>query len=181
MFAPRAAGKLVRAGAARRRVRLRTTLILDKPVREVFDFCHDFENFQRIIQSLRRVVDYQDGRSHWEVISPGGEVLAWDAEVTKYVPNAVIAWRSVAGSVVDCKGLIRFGPAPNGRTRLQIEIDYDPGHTGFSDAIHALVDVPRQDQLNADLARANFYLRAQPRAVRSPEPAGAESPSSRSA
>jgi uncharacterized membrane protein len=161
-FAPEMTRQLLRIGAARRRVHLRTTLEIDRPVHEVFEFCRDFENFPRVVQSLRRVTDYQDGRSCWEVISPSGEVLSWNSEVTKYVPNVVIAWRSVPGSVVDCNGLIRFSPSPRG-TRLRVEVDYDPCHTGISDAIRALFDVPRTEQLEADLARANFYLRGEPR------------------
>jgi uncharacterized membrane protein len=163
-FAPEMTRQLLRVGAARRRVHLRTTLEIDRPVHEVFEFCRDFENFPRVVQSLRRITDYQDGRSCWEVISPSGEVLSWNSEVTKYVPNVVIAWRSVQGSVVDCNGLIRFSPSPRG-TRLRVEVDYDPCHTGISDAIRALFDIPRTEQLEADLARANFYLRGKPRSA----------------
>jgi uncharacterized membrane protein len=163
-FAPVLSRRLRRAGAARRRIELRTAIDLDRPVHEVFEFCRDFENFPRVVQSLRSVTDYQDGRSRWEVISPAGELLAWDAQVTKYVPNVVLAWRSIPGSVVDCNGLIRFSPGSNGGTHLEIEIDYDPCHTGLSDAVRALFDVSRNDQLQADLARANFYLTTQPRA-----------------
>jgi uncharacterized membrane protein len=154
--------RLLRAGAARRRIHLRKVLVIDRPVREVFTFCRDFENFPRVIQSLARITDYQDGRSRWEVTSPSGETLTWDAEVTKYVPNAVLAWRSLPGSVVDCNGLIRFSPTPSGSTRLQIEVDYDPCNTGFTDALRALLDIPRERQLEADLSRANFYIKGQP-------------------
>jgi uncharacterized membrane protein len=167
-FAPALVRRLLRAGAARRRVHLRKTLELDRPVHEVFEFCRDFENFPRVIQSLHSVTDFQDGRSRWEVMSPRGEVLSWDAQVTKYVPNAVIAWRSVPKSVVDCKGVIRFSPNDTGGTQLQIEIEYDPCHTGLSDAIRALFDVSRKEQLEADLARANFYITTRPPAPETP-------------
>lgn len=162
-FAPQMTRQLLRVGAARRRVHLRTTIEIDRPVHEVFDFCRDFENFPRVVQSLRSIKDFQDGRSCWEVISPSGEVLSWNSQVTKYVPNVVIAWRSVPGSVVDCNGLIRFSPSARGGTRLRVEVDYDPCHTGISDAVRALFDVPRTEQLEADLARANFYLKGEPR------------------
>jgi uncharacterized membrane protein len=167
-FAPSLVRRVLRAGAARRRVHLRTTLELDRPVHDVFAFCRDFENFPRVIQSLHGVTDFQDGRSHWEVMSPGGEILAWDAQVTKYVPNVVIAWRSIPGSVVACNGLIRFAPTPSGGTRLQIQVEYDPRDTGLADAIRALFDVSRERQLEADLARANFYFTTQPRQLESP-------------
>ena len=160
-FAPEMMRQLLRVGAARRRVHLRTTIEIDRPVHEVFDFCRDFENFPRVVQSLRSITDYQDGRSCWEVVAPSGEVLSWNSQVTKYVPNVVIAWRSVPGSIVDCNGLIRFSPSPRG-TRLRVEVDYDPCHTGISDAVRALFDVPRTEQLEADLSRANFYLSGEP-------------------
>ena len=161
-FAPALTRRLLRVGAARRRVHLRKTIEIDRPVHDVFEFCRDFENFPRVVQSLHNVIDYQDGRSRWEVITPGGEVIAWDAEVTKYVPNVVLAWRSVPGSIVDCKGIIRFSPTSRSSTRLQIEVDYDPRDTGLGDAIRALLNAPRTEQLEADLARANFYLSALP-------------------
>lgn len=168
-FAPVLTRKLLRIGAARRRVHLRTTIEIDRPIHDVFEFCRDFENFPRVVQSLRRVIDYQDGRSCWEVVSPSGDILSWHSQVTKYVPNAVIAWRSVPGSVVDCNGLIRFSPSSRGGTRLRIEVDFDPCHTGIADAVRALFDVPRTEQLEADLSRANFYLRGQPRRA-APDP-----------
>ena len=163
--APSFTRRLLLAGAARRRIHLRTAVEVDRPVREVFEFCRDFENFPRVVQSLHRVVDFQDGRSRWEVISPSGEVLSWDAQVTKYLPNAVIAWRSLPGSIVDCNGLIRFSPNERGGTHLEIQVDYDPGHTGFGDAVRALFDVSRTRQLEADLSRANFYLSARPQSI----------------
>jgi len=78
--------------------------------------------------------------------------------VTKYVPNVVIAWHSVPGSVVDCSGLIRFAHIDGESSRLDVEIQYDPCHTGFRDAIRALVVTSREKQLEADLARARRYL-----------------------
>jgi uncharacterized membrane protein len=179
-FAPGLRRQLLRIGAARRRVHLRTTIEIDRPVHEVFEFCRDFENFPRVVQSLRRVTDFQDGRSCWEVIAPSGEVLSWNSQVTKYVPIVVIAWRSVPGSVVDCVGVIRFSPAARGGTRLRIEVDYDPCHTGISDALRALFDVPRTEQLEADLGRANFYLSGQPRRAVDLDAEAEESTSTRS-
>ena len=162
-FAPALTRRLLRIGAARRRVHLRETIEIDRPVHDVFEFCRDFENFPRVVQSLHSITDYQDGRSRWEVMTPGGDVLAWDAEVTKYVPNVVLAWRSVPGSVVDCNGVIRFAPTATGGTKLQIQVDYDPRHTDLGDAIRALLNTPRTEQVEADLARANFYLSALPK------------------
>ncbi len=153
---------VVRHGAARRRVRLRTTIQVARAVPDVFAFCKDFENFPRIVGSLRRVTDFQDGRSHWEAYSPSGEVIEWDALVTKYVPNAVIAWSSVPSSSVVTSGIIRFAASGENMTRLTIELMYLPRDGGFTDALHALASPPRQKQLLADIDRASFYIESLP-------------------
>jgi hypothetical protein len=51
---------------------------------------------------------------------------------------------------------------------LQIQVEYDPRDTGLADAIRALFDTSRERQLEADLARANFYFTTQPQQLESP-------------
>jgi uncharacterized membrane protein len=153
---------VVRRGTARRRVRLRTTIDVARPVADVFAFCKDFENFARVIGSLRRVTDFQDGRSHWEAYSASGHVLEWDAVVTKYVPNTVIGWASTPSSPVRMTGLIRFAAGPSNGTRLTIELTYAPQDGGLGDALHALASRPRQKQILAEIERASFYIESLP-------------------
>jgi uncharacterized membrane protein len=152
-----------RAGARRGAVTLRTTIEVARPVRDTFDFFRDFENLPRIIGSLRRVVDYQDGRSHWEAYGPSDTVVEWDAVTTKYVPQSVIAWANTPNSPVESRGLLRFFGTSDGRTRVAIEFVYAPRDTPLKDAVSALVTPPRQSQVSADLARAHFYLESLPR------------------
>ena len=165
---------LVRTGAARRAIHLHHSVIIDRPVHEVFEFCHDFENFPRIIGGLHNVVDYQDGRSHWTVVTPSGRTVEWDAVVTKYMPNTVIAWESVRSSPVRTSGLLRFSPSGDGGTRLDLQVDYEPATTTMDEALHALFDVPIEEQLRADLARVSFYLASQPNREDSPAEATRE-------
>jgi uncharacterized membrane protein len=153
---------VLRRGGARRRIRLRTTIEIARPVNEVFAFCKDFENFARVIGSLRRVTDYQDGRSHWEAYSPTGEIVEWDAVVTKYVPNAVIGWTSVASSRVIMSGVIRFAATPNNSTRLTLDLTYVPQDNRLAEALKAMAVRPRTKQLLAELRRASFYVESLP-------------------
>lgn len=148
-----AADEIRRTGASRRTMHLRTTLEVGRPVAEVFQFCKDFGNFPRVVTLLERVTDYADGRSHWVARAPGGDLLEWDAVVTKYVPNTVIAWRSVTASPVDSSGLIRFAPLPGGRTRLDVEFSYQPEETDLGAALHALIVPPGEARLLEALER----------------------------
>lgn len=158
-IAPFAERTLLRLGSRRRLIEISKTIHVDRPVDEVFEFCHDFENFPRVIPSLRSVVDHQDGRSHWQVRTSGGRLLEWDAVVTKYVPHTVIAWHSVAGSAVDTGGTIRLAPADGG-TDITLELSYRPCETDFAEAIHALLDLSPARHLEAELARLPLLLRA---------------------
>ena len=115
---PLFASGLLRAGDKRRRVSFKSVVDVARPVGEVFAFFKNFENFARVMRGIRSVIDYEDGRSHWEVYTPSGGTIAWDAVVTKYVPNNVIAWTSVPRSPVDdgtrsihapCRGLDAIG------------------------------------------------------------------------
>jgi uncharacterized membrane protein len=145
---------LRRTGSARRSVDMRMTVVVERPVNEVFEFCRDFENFPRIVDVLLSVEDHQDGRSHWAVRSPKGDSIEWDAAVTKYVPNSVIAWESVPGSVVHAGGMMRFSPLSANETRLDIALTYQPLRTDLNEALHALVAAPNTRRIRGELMKA---------------------------
>jgi uncharacterized membrane protein len=147
-----------RAGAARRAVNLRTTIVVERPLKEVFEFCRDFENFPRIVDVLLSVEDTQDGRSHWTVRSPTGHEIVWDATVTKYVPNTVIAWESVPGSAVEASGLMRFSPLSETETRLDVTLTYTPLLTDFGEAVRALFHPSNTTRLRSKLSQAPEVL-----------------------
>jgi len=156
-----------RAGAARRAVDMRMTVVVERPVSEVFEFCRDFENFPEIINGFLSVSDQQDGRSHWKVETPRGEFIEWDALVTKYVPNSVIAWESKPGSAVQASGLMRFAPLSQKETRVDVSLTYLPKHTGLAEAFSALLKGDNTRRLREDIARA-------PEAISAREPSSTQ-------
>jgi uncharacterized membrane protein len=149
---------LRRTGAARRAVDLRMTVVVERAIAEVYEFCRDFENFPEIVDVLLSVEDTQDGRSHWAVRSPSGKAIEWDATVTKYVPNSVIAWESVPGSQVRASGLMRFSPLSDSQTRVDISLTYLPHHTNLSEAIRAIIGSSNNARLRSELTQASQEL-----------------------
>jgi len=147
-----------RVGERRRSIHLASEVEIERNVVDVFTFFKNFENFPRVIGGLHSVIDYEDGRSHWESYSPSGEIIAWDAVVTKYVPNHVIAWESVPQSMVEMRGLIRFMALTPTRTRLTFEANYSPTRSRLSDTIRALMGPAPQKRIVNDLKHARFYL-----------------------
>ncbi|MHB1262830.1 MAG: SRPBCC family protein [Gemmatimonadaceae bacterium] len=151
---PSLAGALVEAGARRYEVALRETLVFDRPIAELFAFCANFEHFPEIVSSLERVVDFDNGRSRWTLRTPAGRVVEWDAMVTKYLPQQVIAWESVAGSPVRSSGLFRFRALAPDRTLVDVTLRFAPVRVSAVDALASLLAPPRSRRLRTDLARA---------------------------
>ncbi len=156
--APAVAALLRSAGLARQTVRLHTTIVVERPVREMFALCSNFENFPRVVGALRGVTDFDDGRSRWAIAKASGELLEWDVVVTKYVPGQVIAWESVPNAPVESTGVVRFAPAGQDRTRLDITLRYRPAHTSLGDAFRAIVGPPRAPAVRAAMAQASDQL-----------------------
>ena len=148
---------LLRLGTERRSAHLRMSFVVAQPVEVVFAFVRDFENFPCIIGALRQVRDYGDGRSHWCASTPSGGTLEWDSVTTKYVPNRVIAWESVAGSPVDMHGSMRFHPE-DAHTCLRLELDYRVRTGALHDALIALTTPTRTEELERDIRRLSTYL-----------------------
>jgi uncharacterized membrane protein len=150
---------LRREGGRRRAAQVRTSLLVERPVREMFAFWSDFANFPRLIEGLEGVQDFGDGRSRWTLRLGSGALLEWDATVTKYVPGQVIAWESVADSPVASAGIVRFEALGPTRTRLDVDVSWAPGATSTREALRAFTVRRGGDRLRDELARAGEKLR----------------------
>lgn len=146
----------IRAG--RRAVDIHKTMNIDCPVERVFEFWANYENFPKFMSHLREVRDLGGGRSHWVAVGPARIPVEWDAEITHLRPNEVLAWRSVPGSRVDNIGSIRFQPNPDGSTRLDIRISYNPPAGAMGHGIARLFGADPERAMNEDLARLKSLL-----------------------
>ena len=145
------------AGTRRRAADLHFSFVVERPVEQVFAFCADFENFPRFIGAIRQVRDTGDGRSHWCASTPSGGEIEWDATTTKFVTNAVIAWKSTADSPIASEGTLRFRPEGN-LTCVQVALSYRVFDSTMADALTALVTRRRARELEADIRRIALHI-----------------------
>jgi uncharacterized membrane protein len=111
------------------------TIRIAAPIEQVFDLWRTFENFPKFMRNVRAVSRNADRSWHWELAGPLGASVQWDAHMTVYIPNELIAWTTKPGSQVQHAGLVRFQP-DRGGTRIQVEMSYNPpgaalGHGGI--------------------------------------------------
>lgn len=154
---PLVANAIRTAGTKRRKAALRFSLVVERPVEQVFAFFADFENFPRFIGSLREVNDSGDGRVRWVGRTPSGGSIEWHTRTSKYVTNSVIGWKSMPGSQVEMTGLLRFSPE-NGSTCVHVSIEYSVHDGRLRDAIVALFPRRRRDSLEAEFRTFSSLL-----------------------
>ena len=145
-------------GGRKRRLDVRSSVEIARPVADVFDFFKDLENLPLVIRAVTAVYDSQDGHSHWVVRSRRGVALEWDAVTTKYVPRSVIGFESVPGGPVEVSTTLRFVPLAADRTRLDVDVVYRTLHTELSDAIRALLSRRPSRRMQIDLENTRTYI-----------------------
>lgn len=72
-----------------------------------------------------RVID-QD-TTHWKVKGPLGKDVEFDAKTTEMSPERGIGWNSANYNEVETSGQVRFEEVAEGRTRIDVTMNYtDP-------------------------------------------------------
>jgi len=128
-------------GALERDLRLRKSVIIDRSAQDLYQFWRNFENLPQVMYHLDSVRSTTpDGkRSQWVVKGPAGMPVQWDAEMTDDVPGERIAWRSLPGSTIENRGIVRFERAPGGRgTMVTVELEYNPPAGGLGAVVAKL-------------------------------------------
>jgi len=108
-------------------VRVEDSIVIDRSVSELYHFWRDFTHLAEFMPHVKSVEVYEGNRSHWVVEGPAGAPISWDAEIVNDIPNELIAWRTVSGSVVDHAGSVRFYATPDGgATLVRVVFEYAP-------------------------------------------------------
>jgi uncharacterized membrane protein len=149
--------RLFGLGAGRRAIEFHKDITVLAPVSEVFQFWSAMENFPRFMSHVKDVRWLADGRTHWRVEGPAGMTFQWDSEITQFVREELLAWRSVPGSLIGHSGVIRFEAVPQG-TRIDIRLSYNPPAGAVGHAFARLLGVDPKREMDDDLLRLKSIL-----------------------
>jgi uncharacterized membrane protein len=114
-------------------INIRTTVYVDKPRQEVYDFWRNLENLPLFMTHLSSVQNLHTNRSRWTAKLPGNiATVSWEAEIVNEVPGKVIGWKSIPGSEIDNAGKVEFMDAEDGHgTVIQAVLSYLPPSGGY--------------------------------------------------
>jgi uncharacterized membrane protein len=139
-------------GTSSQAVSLQKTIYVDAPLDEVFELWANFETFPRFMSNVLEVRDLGEGRSHWVVRGPAGSRIEWDAEVTRFEPNRVLAWQTEPGAVVESSGLVHF-EREGDSTRVQVRMSYHPPAGVVGHGVATFLGSDPEKLMDEDLVR----------------------------
>jgi membrane protein len=130
---------------------------VDRPVRQVYDAWSRIEDLPRILPGVASVRPLDERSSHWVVVV-ARERREFGAVVIDQLPDARISWRSRSGTPKH-EGAVTFRPLDTGRTRVTVELTWQPG--GLFDRLgHRLGLVARQ--VDRDLEAFKEHVESTP-------------------
>lgn len=149
--------RLLGIGARRQAVDLHKTIRIGAPRAETFAFFSAFENLPKFMSHVREVRRSEDGRWHWIVDGPARTTVEWDAELSAWIQDEVIAWKTIPGMAVESSGIVRFED-DDGGTRLDVRLSYNPTGGALAHALVVLLGSDPKRQLDDDLTRLKSLL-----------------------
>lgn len=96
---------------------------VEVPAHAAYNQWTQFETFPEFMEGVREVRQLDDTHLHWRARIAGKEV-EWDAVITEQLPDERIAWRNTSGP--RNAGVITFHKLDPKRTKLMLQIDYEP-------------------------------------------------------
>jgi uncharacterized membrane protein len=154
-------------------IKVEKSVVVNRPVREVYRFWRNFENLPRFMDHLEGVTVIDETRSHWIAKAPAGAKVEWDAVIHNEIEDELIAWRSLPGSDVSNAGSVHFTPLGDGsQTEVRVVLSYDPPAGKVGAAVAKLLGEEPSKQVEDDLRRFKQVMEAAEAPGNSRHPAG---------
>jgi uncharacterized membrane protein len=142
-------------------INIKTSVYVDKPRQEVYDFWRNLENLPLFMTHLKSVKTLNGKRSRWEAKLPGNVgTVSWDAEIINEDPGKVIGWKSIQGSDIDNAGKVEFMDSEDGMgTVIQAVISYLPPTGGYiKSKIAGLLSPVFEKLVRSDINNFKHYI-----------------------
>jgi uncharacterized membrane protein len=125
--------------------RVHESIEVQAPLQEVFTYWSNLENFPQIMSNVEEVRVMDQEKSHWRVKGPLGKTVEFDAKTVEMSPERGIGWNSVDGEV-DTSGQVRFEEVAQGRTRIDVTMNYaDPPGGRVGEVVAEAVSNPERE------------------------------------
>lgn len=105
-------------------VNIRTSVVIQRPVAEVYEFWRKLENLPKFMKHLESVQQINKITSEWKATGPKGiGSISWKAQILMDEKDKMMSWHSLPESTVDNAGKVLFKDLGNS-TELDVTISY---------------------------------------------------------
>jgi uncharacterized membrane protein len=135
------------------------TITIHAPVHRVFALWTRIEELPRFMEHVHNVreIGGDPPRSRWIVDGPLGWRASFEARITRFEEDRLIAWSTTSGSLLDHTGMVHFEQL-DGATRVHIQLRYRPPGGLLGHAIARLAGWDPRSRMHDDLVRAKALL-----------------------
>jgi len=141
-------------------INVEESVVINRPVEELYRFWRNLENLPRFMHHLESVERITDTLSRWRAKAPGGTIVEWTAEIINDVANKVIAWKSIEGSDVVSAGSVNFEESGPNQTRVRVKMQYSPPLGKVGAAVAKLLGRDAATEIREDLQRFKQLVEA---------------------
>jgi uncharacterized membrane protein len=127
--------------------RIETSIEVDVPVSTAYNQWTQFEEFPRFMESVESVTQIDDTHLRW-VAEVGGSRHEWEAEISEQRPDERVAWHATDGK--SNGGVVTFHRLDEGRTKVMVQMDYEP--EGLKESLGSALGSDER-RVKADLER----------------------------
>jgi uncharacterized membrane protein len=155
-------------------IKVERSVVVNRPVQEVYQFWRNFENLPRFMDHLESVVVIDETRSHWTAKAPAGTRVEWDAAIHNEIEGQLIAWRSLPDADINNAGSVHFAPtgSDNSQTEVRVVLSYEPPAGKLGAAVAKLLGEEPSQQVAEDLRRFKQVMEAAEITSNARHPAG---------
>ena len=139
-------------------IHVRESVIIRRPVEEVYAFWRDFDNLSRFLSHVERVDELDERRSHWVVRGPGNLRFEWDAEIISDDRDELLSWKSIGTPDVVSAGSVVFRSIGSEQTQVAVHFQYAPPGGKVGQRLAALLGQDPDAQVHDDLQKLKTLL-----------------------
>lgn len=137
----------------------RQSIIIARPVGEVFALLSDYANYPAFMPNVRDMEILPGLRHRWSMMAPGGVPIPVRDAIAELVPDQFVAWESEPESTLPYAGAAQFR-AEGAGTRVDARMSYGPPLGAVGNLGATLLGQDPASQLDQILTRARDYLEA---------------------
>jgi uncharacterized membrane protein len=127
--------------------RIEESIEVEVPVSTAYNQWTQFEEFPRFMEGVESVTQIDDTHLRW-VANVGGSRHEWEAEISEQRPDERVAWHATDGK--SNAGVVTFHRLDDGRTKVMVQMDYEP--EGLKESLGSALGSD-QRRVKADLER----------------------------